>query len=112
MSDTSRISANHIHFGLIKVQTITVIIRNSIDFAAAGRCSGGSSSAYTWLSGTSMAAPHVAGVAAMYLGEYPKALPAEVKNAIISASTQGRITSEFMRPGTPNRLLYSSVFTS
>lgn len=67
-------------------------------------------SSYGWSSGTSMAAPHVAGVAAMYLGEFPEASPAEVKEAIISRATMDKIESRLLMPGTPNRLLYSNVF--
>ncbi|CAD7701558.1 unnamed protein product [Ostreobium quekettii] len=76
----------------------------------AGRCKNLTDSAYTWNEGTSMAVPHVAGVAAMYLGEYPDASPAEVKEAIISHATVEKIDKDLMRPGTPNRLLYSQIF--
>lgn len=75
-----------------------------------GRCSEVTDRAYTWASGTSMAVPHVAGVAATYLGQYPDATPEEVKNAIVSQATMGRIQDELMKPGTPNRLLYSNLF--
>jgi len=57
--------------------------------------------------GTSMAAPHVAGTAAQYLEAYPRASPAEVTSAILSASTKGRITNP--SSDTPNRLLYSRI---
>jgi subtilisin family serine protease len=56
------------------------------------------------ISGTSMATPHVAGAAALYLQSNPSASPATVNNALISAATPNKVTN----PGTgsPNRLLY------
>jgi subtilisin family serine protease len=64
-----------------------------------------SSTATNTISGTSMASPHVAGVAALFLASNPSATPAQVTTAIINASTPNKVTS----PGTgsPNRLLYS-----
>jgi subtilisin family serine protease len=59
------------------------------------------------INGTSMAAPHVAGVAALYLASSPSATPAVVAGAINTSATTGKVTS----PGTgsPNRLLYAFV---
>jgi serine protease len=55
-------------------------------------------------SGTSYAAPHVAGAAALYLGVNPNAAPAQVAAAIVGDATTGRIVDP--GPGSPNRLLY------
>jgi serine protease len=62
--------------------------------------SGGS----TVMSGTSMASPHVAGVAALYLANHPNATPSQVEQAIESAATQNAISDV---KGSPNLLLYS-----
>lgn len=54
------------------------------------------------LSGTSMAAPHVAGAAALYLGAHPQAKPAEVARALLQASVGDKVADA---AGSPNRLL-------
>ena len=69
-----------------------------------------SNTATNTISGTSMAAPHAAGVAALFLANNPAATPAEVTTALLNASTINKVTS----PGTnsPNRLLYSLFSTT
>ena len=56
-------------------------------------------------SGTSMAAPHVAGVVALYLQTHRSASPAEVRSVLVGNSTAGVIRN----PGqeSPNRLLFT-----
>ncbi|MET0135224.1 MAG: S8 family peptidase [Kibdelosporangium sp.] len=63
-----------------------------------------SNTATNSISGTSMASPHVAGAAALYLSRNTGATPAQVQSALISQATTGVVTS----PGTgsPNRLLF------
>jgi len=41
---------------------------------------------FGFLSGTSMAAPHIAGLASLYLGERPNATPAEIKSAMMTTA--------------------------
>jgi subtilisin family serine protease len=90
------------------------------DFSNIGACvdlfAPGSSITSSWntsdtatntISGTSMATPHVAGVAALYLQNNSTASPATVANAIITTSTTGRLTA--IGAGSPNRLLYSPL---
>jgi subtilisin family serine protease len=56
------------------------------------------------MSGTSMAAPHVAGVAALYLEANPTAGHDEVKSYLLNTATMGKITGNLN--GAPNRLLF------
>jgi aqualysin 1 len=63
-------------------------------------------------SGTSMATPHVAGAAALYLEGAPAASPAQVMSVILSTATAGEVSDFDGSPlpaGTPNRLLYSRL---
>jgi subtilisin family serine protease len=65
-----------------------------------------SDTATATLSGTSMATPHVTGVAARYLQANPAASPATVRNAIVNAATLNHLSG--IPSGTANRLLFWS----
>ncbi|MBQ1100190.1 S8 family peptidase [Streptomyces sp. b94] len=61
-------------------------------------------SATNTISGTSMASPHVAGAAALYLADNPTATPSQVASALTSTATSGVVSNP--GSGSPNRLLY------
>jgi aqualysin 1 len=69
----------------------------------------GSDTATATRSGTSMAAPHVAGVAAQYLDRYGPTAPSTIHSYLWSNATVGRITlhAQSIANLTPNRLLYT-----
>ena len=67
-----------------------------------------SNTATATLSGTSMASPHVAGVAALYKQANPSASSTTIRNAIVNNATTGKVTNA--GSGSPNRLLYSLFF--
>ncbi len=55
------------------------------------------------ISGTSMASPHVAGAAALYLSAHPDATPAQVAEGLVAAAADDKIGNP--SPGTANKLL-------
>ncbi len=60
------------------------------------------------MGGTSMAAPHVAGAAALYLSAHPSASPSSVQSALLSNSTYGYVKNA---SGSPNRLIYTGFIS-
>ncbi|WP_373060603.1 S8 family peptidase [Gemmatimonas sp.] len=69
----------------------------------------GSTSAYGTLSGTSMASPHVAGVAALILGSYPTYTAAQVRSTMLAGGTANIVVNP--GNGSPNVLL-TNMFTA
>ena len=64
----------------------------------------GGTSATNSISGTSMASPHVAGVAAVLLDRYPTSTPADITSMLRSSATPNVVLSA--GTGSPNYLLY------
>jgi len=62
------------------------------------------------MSGTSMATPHVAGAAALYLSAFPGATPAQVASALTSDATLNKVGGA--GTGSPNRLLYTGFIAA
>jgi subtilisin family serine protease len=65
-----------------------------------------SNTATNTISGTSMASPHVAGAAALYLSANPSSSASQVRSALVGKATPGVVKSP--GPGSPNKLLFVS----
>lgn len=80
---------------------------SSVDLFAPGvsitSASAASDTGRATYSGTSMAAPHAAGVAALYLGSHRRATPAQVTGALVAAAAKGEVSGA--GPVSPDRLL-------
>jgi len=62
-----------------------------------------SDTAKATFSGTSMASPHAAGAAAVYLAGHPRATPAQVSRALVTGAVSGKVSGA--RLGSPDKLL-------
>ena len=58
------------------------------------------------ISGTSMASPHVAGAAALYLQRHPDATPQQVTTVLLDRAVTGKVRG---RRGSPDRLLQTDI---
>ncbi|MFG3721576.1 S8 family peptidase [Streptomyces massasporeus] len=65
--------------------------------------SAASDTARATFSGTSMASPHAAGAAALYLADHPKATPAQVGAVLTTTATAGKVSGRGV--GSPDKLL-------
>ncbi|WP_328479631.1 S8 family peptidase [Streptomyces sp. NBC_00377] len=62
----------------------------------------------TTRSGTSMAAPHAAGAAALVLADRPRATPAQVVRTLVAGAVNGKVSGR--GPGSPDKLLQIPPF--
>lgn len=56
---------------------------------------------YAYLQGTSMSSPHIAGLAALFAGQYPDWTPAQIKSALMTAARQNIVKEDGVTPADP-----------
>ncbi|GGW86217.1 S8 family serine peptidase [Alteromonas halophila] len=56
---------------------------------------------YAYLQGTSMSSPHIAGLAALFRGQYPEWTPAQIKSALMTAARQDVLKEDAFTPADP-----------
>jgi subtilisin family serine protease len=78
-----------------------------VNIQSAGK---GSNTAVKSMSGTSMAAPHVAGAAALVLGGHPDWSPRQVRDDLVGNAVAGVVRSP--GSGSPNKMLFTGHLTS
>ncbi|CAM6098029.1 unnamed protein product [Calypogeia fissa] len=66
-------------------------------------------SSYAVLSGTSMACPHVAGTAALYLSQNVDARPDDVRQALLNVAEPTGVATTNLKPGTTTKLLNTNI---
>jgi subtilisin family serine protease len=83
-----------------------------VDLVAPGRCvlSTYPHDRYAWMSGTSMATPHVTGAVAVYRTMFPRATPQQVRMALQAVGTLDWRTSTYPYDGTPPKALWIGDF--
>ncbi len=83
-----------------------------VDLIAPGKCvlSTYTRGRYAWMSGTSMASPHVAGAAAIYRSMYPRATPHQTRLALQAVGTLDWRTSSDPDRGTHERAVWVGNF--
>ncbi|KAF5834967.1 peptidase S8/S53 domain-containing protein [Dunaliella salina] len=71
------------------------------------RCPNVTDDSYTWASGTSMAVPHVAALAAIYHADHPSARPSTIREMIIRTASSGKVYDSRMLPDTTSNMLFT-----
>jgi subtilisin family serine protease len=78
------------------VRILAATSSNQLDFG--GNVDGES---YAYLQGTSMSSPHIAGLAALFAGQYPEWTPAQIKSALMTAARQNVLKEDGETPADP-----------
>ena len=78
------------------VRILAATSSNQLDIA--GNVDGES---FAYLQGTSMSSPHIAGLAALFAGQYPEWTPAQIKSALMTTARQNIVKEDGVTPADP-----------